>query len=424
MNGAASSLLQNDTAHAGHDSLDVERIRQDFPILSREVYGKPLVYLDNGASAQKPRQVIDVVTGVLSNDYTNIHRGVHFLSQALTDRYEDARETVARFLNAATADEIIFVRNATEAVNLVAQTWGRANLQAGDEVIVSVMEHHANIVPWQLLEQQIGIKLKVAPISDEGVLDLEALGALFGPKTKLLAITHASNVLGTITPAKQLAHMAHDNGVPVLFDGAQAVVHSKVDVQDIDADFYVFTGHKLYGPTGVGVLYGKMELLQAMPPYQGGGDMIEVVSFEGTTFKEPPHRFEAGTPAIVEVIGLAAAIDYVEALGIDAIAAHEASLLDYATTELSKIDGLRIIGTAPDKAAIVSFVVDGVHALDVATILDRSGVAVRVGQHCAEPLIRRMGVESTVRASMGLYNTFAEIDVLVAGIDKAKTVLG
>lgn len=411
-------------AEARRNLYEVEAVRADFPILTRRVYGKPLVYLDNGASAQKPRRVIDAMTEVLERDYANIHRGAHYLSQALTDRYETVRERVARFMNAARPEEIVFTRNATEAVNLVASSWGRSNLSAGDEIVVSVMEHHANIVPWQLLETEIGVKLRVAPISDTGELLLDEYEALLNDRTRLVAITHGSNVLGTITPARQIVEIAHAKGIPVLLDGAQAIVHQRVDVQALDADFYVWTGHKLYGPSGIGVLYGKFELLDAMPPYQGGGDMIETVSFEGTTFKEPPHRFEAGTPAIVETVGLGVAIDYVDELGLDRIAAHEAELLEHATEEMSRIEGLRIFGTAPEKAAIVSFNVEGIHPLDVATILDREGVAVRVGQHCAEPLIRRLGVEGTARASFGLYNTHAEVEALVAGIRKAKKIFG
>ncbi len=419
MTADVTSLVQ-----ARRNLYEVEAVRADFPILSRRVYGKPLVYLDNGASAQKPRQVIDTMSAVLEHDYSNIHRGAHYLSQALTDNYETVRERVARFMNAARPEEIVFTRNATEAINLVASSWGRTNLKAGDEIVVSVMEHHANIVPWQLLEMQIGVKVKVAPITDSGELILEAFEALLTDRTKLVAITHASNVLGTITPAREIVRIAHDRGIPVLLDGAQAIVHQKVDVQALDVDFYVWTGHKLYGPSGIGVLYGKYDLLDAMPPYQGGGDMIETVSFEGTTFKEPPHRFEAGTPAIVETIGLGAAIDYVEALGLDRIAAHEHDLLEHAVAEMSAIEGMRLVGTAPDKAAIVSFNVAGIHPLDIATILDREGVAVRVGQHCAEPLIRRMGVEGTARASFGLYNTHEEVEIFVAGIRKAKKILG
>ncbi|MEM9683662.1 MAG: cysteine desulfurase [Pseudomonadota bacterium] len=411
-------------AEARRNLYDVKLVRADFPILSRRIYGKPLAYLDNGASAQKPRQVIDAMSTTLEQDYSNIHRGAHYLSQALTDKYETVRERVARFMNAARPEEIVFTRNATEAINLVASSWGHANLKAGDEIVVSVMEHHANIVPWQILETQIGIKLKVAPITDRGELMLDAFEELLTDRTKLVAMAHTSNVLGTTTPAREIVRLAHDRGIPVLLDGAQSIVHQRIDVQALDVDFYVWTGHKLYGPSGIGVLYGKHDLLDAMPPYQGGGDMIETVSFEGTTFKEPPHRFEAGTPAIVETIGLGVAIDYVDDLGIDRIAAHEQDLLDHAVEEMSLIDGMQFVGTAPGKAAIVSFNVEGIHPLDVATILDRDGVAVRVGQHCAEPLIRRMGVDATVRASFGLYNTHEEVEVFVSAIQKAKKILG
>ncbi|HZH25884.1 MAG TPA: cysteine desulfurase [Azospirillaceae bacterium] len=399
---------------------DVEAVRRDFPILSRQVYGKPLVYLDNAASAQKPRQVIERMTRFLAEDYSNVHRGVHFLSQTATEQYEAVRDQVARFVNAPSRECIVFTRNATEAFNLVAASWGRTFLERGDEVVLSEIEHHANIVPWQLLEAEKGIVIKVAPVDDEGNFRLDAFEALLGPRTRLVAVTHASNVLGTVTPAKEIARIAHRHGAKVLFDGSQAVVHMPVDVQDIDADFYIFTGHKLYGPTGVGVLYGKFDILKSMPPYQGGGDMIEAVSFKGTTFKAPPERFEAGTPPIVEVIGLGAALDYVTALGLDAIADHERRLLRYATDRLSRIDGVRILGTARNKAAILSFTIDGVHPHDVGSLLDRAGVAVRVGRHCAEPLMERFGVPATARASFGLYNTMAEADRLADAVQAVK----
>lgn len=412
---------------------DVERIRADFPILSRTVHertgkkpqpGKPLVYLDSGASAQKPRHVIDTMTRFLEEDYANIHRGVHFLSQRATDRFEAARDSVAAFLNAYNRDGIVFTRSATEAINLVAFSYARTFLEPGDEIIVSVMEHHANIVPWQLAQMAKGLAIKVVPVDDRGVLDLDAYAKLFGPRTKMVAITHCSNVLGTVTPAKEIVRIAHERGVPVLLDGSQAVVHGTVDVKDIGADFYVFTGHKLYGPTGIGVLCAKPELLKKMPPYQGGGDMIQSVSFSGTTFKEAPARFEAGTPPITEAIGLAAAIDYVEGIGRDAIAAHEHDLLAYATQRLQEIEGLRIVGTAPGKAAIISFVVDGVHPHDLGTVVDQYGVAVRVGQHCAEPLMERMGVGSTARASFAMYNTRAEADALADAVKAVKEFFG
>ena len=409
---------------------DVERVRADFPVLSRTVHdrkgkpGKPLVYLDSAASAQKPRQVIDAMTRFLEEDYSNIHRGVHFLSQTATDQFEAVRGKVARFLNAPSERNIVFTRSATEAINLVAHSYGRTFLAEGDEVIVSVMEHHANIVPWQLLQADKGIRIKVAPVDDHGALDLNAFEDLLSDRTKLVAITHCSNVLGTVTPAKEIARLAHARGVPVLFDGSQAAVHGVVDVQDIDADFYVVTGHKLYGPTGTGVLYGKYDLLKKMPPYQGGGDMIESVSFEGTTFKLPPARFEAGTPAITEVIGLGAALDYMESLGREAIAAHEHDLLQYATEKLSRIDGLRIIGTAPGKGPILSFTLDGVHPHDLGTIVDQYGVAVRVGRPCAEPLSERFGVGPTARASFALYNTRDEADALVSSVMAVKEFFG
>lgn len=408
---------------------DVERVRADFPILSRTVHGrkgkpgKPLVYLDSGASAQKPRAVIDAMKTFMEEDYANIHRGVHILSQRATDAFEAVRTKVARFLNAPSRDGIVFTRNATEAVNLVAASYGQ-RLNAGDEIVLSVMEHHANIVPWQLLQMQRGVEIKVVPVDADGVLDMDAYRRLLGPKVRLVAMTHCSNVLGTVTPAKDIARLAHEHGIPVLFDGSQAVVHSPVDVADIDADFYVFTAHKLYGPTGLGVLWGKPAILKTMPPYQGGGDMIQSVSFKGTTFKEAPARFEPGTPPIVEAIGLGAAIDYVEKLGRAAIAAHEHGLLTYATQKLSAIDGLRIIGTAPGKAGIISFVIDGIHPHDIGTVVDQYGVALRVGQHCAEPLMEHFGVGSTARASFGLYNTRAEVDVLAESVLAVKEFFG
>ncbi|MEA1651499.1 cysteine desulfurase [Nitrospirillum sp. BR 11164] len=402
---------------------DVEKVRQDFPILTRLVHekpgrpGKPLVYLDNAASAQKPRAVIDAMANFMAHDYSNVHRGVHYLSQVATNLYEATRVKTATFLNAPSPDTIVFTRSATEAFNLVASSWGGAHLKAGDEIILSVMEHHANIVPWQLLRSRTGIVIKVAPVLDDGTLDLEALARLLeSPKVKLVSITHGSNVLGTVTPAAEIARMAHAAGAKVLFDGSQAAVHMPVDVQAIDADFYIMTGHKLYGPTGFGVLYGKADLLESMPPYQGGGDMIQTVTFEETTFREVPHRFEAGTPPIVEGIGFGAAIDYVTALGMGAIHAHEQRLLAYATEKLQAIDGLRIIGTSPTKAAILSFTIEGVHPHDIGTLVDRAGVAVRVGRHCAEPLMDRFGVGATARASFALYNTEAEADALVDAV--------
>jgi cysteine desulfurase/selenocysteine lyase len=356
--------------------------------------------------------------------YANVHRGAHYLSGATTDAFENARVKIARFINAETDDEIIFTHNATEAINLVASSYGRAHLKAGDEVVISEMEHHANIVPWQMLREEIGIVQKIAPITDEGALDMDAFKALLGPKTKLVAITHCSNVLGTVTPVKELVALAHAAGAKAMIDGAQGIVHGAVDVRDIGADFYAFTGHKLYGPSGIGVLHGKMDVLETMPPYQGGGDMIDRVTFEKTTFKHPPHRFEAGTPPIVQAIGLGAAIDYVSSFGVETIAAHEHEVLAYANERLADIDGFRFVGTAAGKGPIVSFLVEGLHPLDVATVIDREGVAVRVGHHCAEPLMDRLGIEGTLRASIGMYNTKAEIDVLARAVEKAKAKLG
>lgn len=410
---AASAPLRRNT-------FDVEAVRRDFPILSTTVRGRPLVFLDSGASAQKPRQVIDTVRGVYEAGYANIHRGVYYLSQTATERFEAVRGIVARFINAGSSDEIVFTRNATEAVNLVAQSHGRTFFKAGDEVVISAMEHHANIVPWQMLETQIGINVRVAPISDAGELIFDEYEKLLGPKTRLVAITHCSNVLGTVTPAAEIVRAAHAKGIPVLLDGSQAVVHEKVDVRALDVDFYVFTGHKLYGPSGTGVLYGKKALLAKMPPYQGGGDMIAHVSFSGTTFREPPHRFEAGTPAIAEIIGLGAAIEYVESIGREHIAAWEHELRDYATARLSEIPGLTIYGKAKNKAAILSFALDCAHPHDIGTILDDEGVAIRAGHHCAEPLMERLNVPATARASFAMYNTMEDADALVKALKKVR----
>jgi cysteine desulfurase / selenocysteine lyase len=401
----------------------VERIRQDFPILSRTVHGKRLAYLDTAASAQKPEQVIEAMSRFQREEYANIHRGVYALSQAATDRFEAARGRVTRFLNAASADEIVFTRNTTEAINLVAQSWGRKNLKAGDEIVLTELEHHANIVPWQLIRAETGAVIKPIRIHDDGSLDLDHARSLIGPRTKLLAFAHVSNALGTVLPVRELVRLARAVDATVLIDGSQAVQHMAVDVQALDPDFYVFTGHKLYGPTGIGVLYGKGAVLNAMPPYQGGGDMIERVTFERTTFKPAPHRFEAGTPAITEAIGLAAAIDYVEQIGFDWIGPHEDELLTEATQALLAIDGLRLWGTSAQKASVLSFTLDGAHAHDVATILDQQGVAVRAGHHCAHPLMDRLGVAATSRASIGLYNDRADIDQLVAGITAVKRIL-
>ncbi len=403
---------------------DVGGVRQDFPILGRQIHGKPLVYFDSGASAQKPRAVINAMTEVLEDQYTNVHRGAHYLSQTLTDRYEGVRGTIARLLNAPHQDNVVITRNTTESINLVAATHGRTALRAGDGIVISAMEHHANIVPWQLLRDELGIDLQVAPIDDRGVLDLDAYSTLLDQGTKLVAMTHCSNVLGSFTPAKDIIRLAHERGIPVLLDGSQAVVHSAIDVQDLDVDFYVFTGHKLYGPTAIGVLYGKADLLAKMPPYQGGGEMIDVVTYEKTTFKEPPYRFEAGTPPIVEAIGLGAAIDYVASIGMDKIVDHEQALLAYATDRLLAMRDIRLFGTAPEKAAILSFIQEGIHPFDTAATLDRFGVAVRVGQHCAEPLMARLGVDGTLRASLAMYNTMEEIDVMIEALERARKLFG
>ena len=424
----SGDLMTNEATgiRAGANStlaFDVERVRADFPILGQQVHGKPLVYLDSGASAQKPQAVLDAMDEVYCTGYANVHRGAYYFSQALTDRYEGVRKTVARFLNAASDQEIVFTRNVTEAINLLAHCLGNS-FAPGDEVIISEMEHHANIVPWQLLRDRAGIVLKVAPIADDGSFLLDAFEAMLTPKTRLVAITHVSNVLGTITPIKEIIRLAHKAGALVMVDGAQAVVHGNVDVRDLDADFYGFTGHKLYGPTAIGVLYGKAELLKDLPPFMGGGDMIRSVTFAETTFADAPYRFEAGTPPIVEAIGLGAAIDYVSAIGQDAIAAHEAGLLAYATERLSQVEGLTIFGTAKEKASIISFTLDGIHPHDIGTIVDREGVAIRVGHHCAQPLMQRFGIPATARASMGLYNTPAEIDVLAKALEKVKDIFG
>lgn len=404
-------------------AFDVDKVRTDFPILSREVYGKPLVFCDSGASAQKPRVVIDCIREAYESYYSNVHRGAHYLSQRATDAYEEARVIIAKFMNAPSDKNIVITSSVTESINLVAATWGRKFLKEGDEVIVSEMEHHANIVPWQMLREEKGIIIKVAPVRDDGSCHLEDFEACLSSRTKLVAITDVSNVLGTRVPIKELTKVAHERGAKVLVDGAQGIVHQGVDVQALDVDFYGWTGHKLYGPSGVGILYGKADVLDSMPPYQGGGDMIARVTFEKTTFQDPPHRFEAGTPPIVQAIGLGAAVKYVEELGMKSIAAHEHGILAYAHQQLADIEGYREVGTAPDKAAIISFLVDGLHPFDVAAVLDRQGVATRVGQHCAEPLMDRMGIEGTVRASFGLYNNRADVDALVAAIRKAKEML-
>ena len=402
---------------------DVEKVRQDFPALHQEVRGKPLVYLDNGASAQKPKVVIDTVSQLYAHDYSNVHRGVHALAERSTKAFEATREKVRHFINARTTREIIFVRGTTEAINLVAQSYARNNLHKDDEIIITHMEHHSNIVPWQLVCEQTGALLRVVPINDSGELILEEFEKLLGPRTKLVALVHVSNALGTINPVRQIIELAHAQNVPVLLDSAQAVPHLKVDVQQLDCDFYAFSGHKMYGPSGIGVLYGKEALLDAMSPYHGGGDMIKSVTYEKTEYNELPHKFEAGTPNIAGTVGLGAAIDYLAGLDLDAIAAHEHDLLDYATKAASEVPGLKIIGTAPEKASILSFLLEGVHAHDIGTILDHEGIAVRAGHHCTMPLMRRFGVAATTRASFGLYNTREEVDALIAGIHKVKEVI-
>lgn len=403
--------------------VDWAAVRNDFPVLRREIDGAPIVYLDSGNTSQKPVQVIEAMDHFVRTGYAPINRSAYRLAGEATDRFEGARSAVARLVNAPHADEIVFTKNATEALNLVASSWGGANLGAGDAIVLTHMEHHANIVPWQMLCEATGVVLKVAPIEDDGSFRIERFAELLTERTKLVAITHCSNVLGTRVPAKEVIRLAHDAGAKVLIDGAQGIVHGPVDVQDLDADFYAWTAHKLYGPSGLGILYGKLDLLNAMPPFLGGGEMIDKVSFAGTTYAQAPHRFEAGTPAIVETIGIKAAIDYITEIGHDAIRAHEQAVLDYATERLGAIDGVRLIGTAEGKAAIVSFLVDGHHPLDIATILDRQGVACRVGHHCAEPLMDRLGVIGTVRASFAMYNTLGEVDVLAEAIEKAKRML-
>jgi cysteine desulfurase/selenocysteine lyase len=399
---------------------DVERIRTDFPILYREIYGKPLVYLDNGASAQKPLPVIDAMDHAYRFEYANVHRGLHYLSNTATQRFEEAREVVRRFLNAPSADQIIFTRNATEAINLVASSFGAIEIGEGDEIVLSIMEHHSNIVPWHFHRERKGAVLKWAPISDSGEFLIDEFERLLTPRTKIVALTHMSNVLGTVVPIKEVIEIAHARGIPVLVDGSQAAVHLPVDVQDLDADFYVFTGHKTYGPSGIGVLYAKKKHLDAMPPYQGGGEMIEVVEVDHITYGKAPHKFEAGTPAIVEAVGLGAALSYMMQVGRDRIAAHEAEIGAYAAERLKEVPGLTLYGTAPGKGAIHSFSIDGLHPHDVSTIIDRSGIAIRAGHHCAQPLMERLGVTATCRASFAMYNTEAEVDALVAALTRAK----
>ncbi|HSP58769.1 MAG TPA: cysteine desulfurase [Halomonas sp.] len=400
-------------------ALDVAAVREDFPILTREVHGRPLVYLDNAATSQTPRQVIEVFSDYFGRYNANIHRGLHTLSDEATAAFEGSRETVRAFLGARETREIIFTRGTTEAINLVANSWGRANLKAGDEVLVSRLEHHSNIVPWQLLAAEFDLTIKVIPIDSRGVLDLEAYRALFTERTRLVAVNHVSNAFGTINPVREMAAMAHEHGARILIDGAQATPHQPVDVVAIDADFYAFSGHKVYGPTGAGVLYGKASLLEAMPPWQGGGEMIKTVSFESpTTFAAIPHKFEAGTPAIAEVIALGRALEWVQGVGLEAIGAWEARLLAHATAQVSRIDGLRLLGTAPDKAGVLSFVVDGAHAQDIGLLIDQLGVAIRTGHHCAQPLLAHFGVDATCRASFAAYNTLEEVDVFVEALER------
>ena len=401
---------------------DVNRVREDFPILSREIYGRPLVYLDNGATTQKPRQVVEAMVDEYYNVNANVHRGVHFLSQQATDLHEASRETVRRFINARSTSEILFTRGTTESINLLAFSFGEAMVKEGDEVVVSAMEHHSNIVPWQMMCERKGAQLRVIPMTDEGELQLEALEGLLHERTRIVCCTQVSNVLGTVNPVKEVVRRAHERNIPVLIDGAQSVPHMKVDVQDLDCDFFAFSGHKVYGPTGVGVLYGKEEWLEKLPPYQGGGEMIKNVSFEKTTYNELPYKFEAGTPDYVATHALATALDYVSGLGMENIEAHEQELTRYALERMQQIEGMHIFGGAKERDAVISFQVGDIHHLDMGTLLDRLGIAVRTGHHCAEPLMRRLGIEGTVRASFGLYNTKAEVDALVEGIERIRSM--
>jgi cysteine desulfurase/selenocysteine lyase len=417
------TAMPKETDITGEAAYDVATIRTDFPILYREVYGKPLVYLDNGASAQKPRPVLEAIDYAYKMEYANVHRGLHYLSNAATARYEDARETARRFLNAPSVEEIVFTRNATEGINLVASSYGM-DFRKGDEIVVSIMEHHSNVVPWHFHRERKGCVLRWSPIADDGTFLLEEFEKLLGKRTRMVAITHMSNVLGTIVPIKEVVKLAHRRGIPVLVDGSQAAVHLPVDVQDLDCDFYVFTGHKTYGPTGIGVLYAKREHLDAMPPYMGGGEMIESVHQDAIAYGVTPHKFEAGTPPIVQAIGLAAALDYMLQVGRECIVRHEADLKDYAHARLRELNWLKIYGHAKDKGAIVSFGIDRLHPHDISTIIDRSGVAVRAGHHCAQPLMDRLGVAATCRASFAMYNTRAEVDALVEALIKAHDFFG
>ena len=408
-----------------HDrGFDVERVRADFPILQQKAYGRQLIYLDNAATSQKPKAVMDAILRYYEHENANIHRGVHYLSIKATEEYEAGRKAAQLFLNAARPSEIIFVRGTTEAINLVAQTYGRVHVGAGDEVLITAMEHHSNIVPWQLLCNEKNAKLRVAPINEQGELILEEFEKLLSPRTRLVAIGHVSNALGTVNPVKQIVAMAHARNIPVLVDGAQAAPRMPVDVRDLDCDFYAFSAHKSYGPTGIGVLYGKLALLESMPPYQGGGEMISSVSFEKTLYNKVPHKFEAGTPDMSGAVGLHAALDYLNDLGMEHIAAHERELLTYATEKISAIRGVRIVGTAKEKTGVLSFVMEGVHPHDIGTILDQEGIAIRTGHHCAQPLMERYGIDATARASFGIYNTKQEVDALARGIEKVGEVFG
>ena len=418
------AMSQKTEGIVASEKFDVARVRQDFPILSQKIHGKPLVYFDNGATSQKPQCVIDAIDHYYREENSNIHRGVHHLSEQATAAYEAARGKLRGFINAGSDRQIIFVRGTTEAINLVAQSYGRSFLKAGDEIVVSAMEHHSNIVPWQMLCEQVGAKLRVIPINHDGEIVMEEYQRLLNDRTKFVSVTHVSNALGTVVPVKEIIALAHERGVPVMLDGAQAVPHLKIDVQDLDCDFYAFSGHKMFGPTGVGVLYGRTELLEKMPPYQGGGDMISLVTFEKTHYNVLPYKFEAGTPNIADGIALGAAVDYLRALDWPAVVAHEDALLRYATEALGQIPALRIIGTAKEKAGVLSFIFDHVHAHDVGTILDQEGVAVRAGHHCAMPVMQRFGVPATVRASFAFYNTIEEIDVLVRAIERVLKVFG
>jgi cysteine desulfurase/selenocysteine lyase len=420
MTPAANTALRPQSAV--QPDFDVHKVRADFPILARKIHNKPLVYLDNAATTQKPQAVIDALIYYYTAQNSNIHRGVHTLSEEATASYEESRATVQRFLKAADPREIIFVRGATEGINLVAQTWGRANIRSGDEIVISAMEHHSNIVPWQILCEQQGANLRVAPVNDAGELLFDEFEKLLGPKTKLVAMSHVSNALGTVNPVRKIVEAARRVNARVLLDGAQAVPHMPVDARAIDCDFYAFSGHKIYAPTGIGILYGKAELLEAMPPYQGGGDMISSVTFEKTLYNRLPYKFEAGTPHVSGAIGLGAALDYVNSVGLDRIARHEKQVLAYGTKRLLEIPGLRLIGTAKEKEGILSFVLEGIHPHDVGTILDQEGIAIRTGHHCAQPLMERFGVPATARASLALYNTVEEMDALVRGIEKVREV--